>query len=124
MRTIPRKPKTGLELIDRIVSLGQLFGVAVAERDENMAGILLEEITINVHEVQSQGVISPRDSFAQQAYLMHVHNIEAMKLHGQVPPNWGALAAREQVIAGFVNELYKRAISFGPLDSPQRSPLI
>ncbi len=118
------RAKTGFEQLDELVRLAQSFNAAVAERQEKLTGSLLAKIFVKINEVQTQGVLGREDFFARQAFLLHIHNIEAMKLHREVPPNWGALVARQQVIAGFVDEMYKKAIAFGPIDSPQRSPLV
>lgn len=118
------RAKTGFEQLDELVRLAQSFDSAVAEKQETLTGSLLAQIFAKTNEVQEQGVLGREDFFSRQAFMLHVHNIEAMKLHREIPPNWGALVARQQVIAGFVDEMHKKAIAFGPIDSPQRSPLI
>lgn len=107
------KPKTGISTIDAIISLTESFDVAVAKKDEEIAGILLEQICIKVCEVQEGAVSGSSDFFARQAYLLHVHNVEAMdcmNLHRNLPPNWEALIARKQVIDGFVDEMHEKAL--------------
>lgn len=103
------KSKTGVRVIDEMVSLAESFDIAVAQRNEKLTSLLLEQICIRVQEVQHKKTGAALSNFfANQAYLLHVHNVEAMdcmNMHRGIPPNWGGVNAHGQVIRGYVNEM-------------------